>query len=354
MTPRDWTVDRQSESPPVRKRATIRDVAALARVGLKTVSRVMNGEPGVSDELTQRVQRAAVQLDYLPNLAAGQLRRSGGRTGTLGVILENVANPFSSMLYRAIEDAAAARGVDVYSGSTEEDPRRERRLVATFAARRVDGLAVMPASHDHGYLLAHRHAGMALVFMDRPSEHLDADTVTSDNRAGSAGAVAHLLAIGHRRIAYLGDLGTVHTAQERHAGYLEALGAAGVTADPALVCQDLQDSLAAEATASRLLAEPNPPTAIYASQNLVTIGAIRALRNAQLQHRVALIGFDDVVLADLLDPPVTVVAQDPRRIGTVAAEILFGRLGGDTGPSRHEIVQTRLIARGSGEIPPRL
>jgi LacI family transcriptional regulator len=352
MTPREWTPDRLSDSPPVRRRATIRDVAALAGVGLKTVSRVMNGEPGVSEELTQRVRRAAGQLDYLPNLAAGQLRRSGGRTGTLGVIVENVANPFSSTVYRAIEDVAAARDVEVYSGSIEEDPRRERRLVATFAARRVDGLALMPGGHDHSYLLAHRLAGMAVVFVDRPPEHLDADAVTSDNRVASAGAVAHLVGVGHRRIAYLGDLASVYTAGERLAGYFDALAAAGIGLEPAMVCQDLQDSESAEAAAVRLLAGPNPPTAIYASQNLVTIGAIRALRRAQLQHRVALVGFDDVVLADLLDPPVTVVAQDPYRIGAVAAEILFARLGGDTSPSRHELIETRLIIRGSGEIRP--
>jgi LacI family transcriptional regulator len=312
----------------------------------------MNGEPGVSDELTERVRRAALQLDYLPNLAAGHLRRSGGRTATLGVILENVVNPFSAALFRAIEDVAAGRNVEVFSGSAEENPDREQHFVGTFAARRVDGLAIVPASHDHAYLLAHRQAGTAIVFMDRPPEFLDVDSVVSDHRQGSARAVAHLIGRGHRRIAYLGDLATVYTARERYAGYLDAMAAAAATVDQSLVCQDLRDSSAAEAAATRILASDAAPTAFFASQNLVAIGVIWALRKAALQRRVALVGFDDIVLADLLDPPVTVVAQDPREIGTRAAEYLFARIDGDTGPTRHLVIQTRLIERGSGEIPP--
>lgn len=333
-------------------RPTMRDVAALARVGLKTVSRVINGEPGVSLELQARVRHAARQLDYHPNLAAGQLRRIGGRTATLGVILEDVANPFSAALHRAIEDVAAARNVDVFAGSVEENPDRERRLVANFAARRVDGLAVVPASHDHSYLLAHKQAGMAIVFIDRRPDFLDVDAVVSNHRQGSARAVGHLLGLGHRRIAFLGDLAAVQSARERHAGYFDAMAAAAAPVDPSLVCQDLRDSGAAESAAMRLLEADSPPSAFFASQNLITIGVIRALRRAELQDRVALVGFDDVVLADLLDPPVTVVAQDPRKIGTRAAELLFARMDGDRSPTRCHVIETTLIVRGSGEIPP--
>jgi LacI family transcriptional regulator len=310
----------------------MRDVAALARVGLKTVSRVINGEPGVSPELRARVQRAIDQLDYLPNLTASSLRRSSGRSATIGLILENVANPFSSALHRAIGDVAWGRGVQVFSGSVDEDAIRERLLVSTFAGRRVDGFVVVPASHDHSYMLVHRHA------------------VVSDNRGGSEEAVRHLLAVGHRRIAYLGDLATVYTARERYAGYVRGLDSAGISVDPAIVRHDLQDSDAAEAAAAGLLASPAPPTALFTSQNLVTIGAVRALRAAGAQHRVALVGFDDVLLADMLEPAVTVVAQDPRAIGTLAAQLLFLRMDGDVAPTALHVVPTRLIARGSGEI----
>ena len=333
-------------------RPTMRDVAALARVGLKTVSRVTNGEPGVSPELRARVQRAIEQLDYLPNLTASSLRRSSGRSATIGLILENVANPFSSGLHRAIGDVAWARGVQVFSGSVDEDAVRERLLVSTFAGRRVDGLVVVPASHDHSYLLGHKQAGTAIVFVDRPAEFLDVDAIVSDNRGGSEEAVRHLLAAGHRRIAYLGDLASVYTARERHAGYVRGLETAGIPVDPAIVRYDLQDSETAEAAVAQLLASPAPPTALFTSQNLVTIGAVRALRAAGAQHEVALVGFDDVLLADMLEPAVTVVAQDPRAIGTLAAQLLFLRMDGDIAPTALHVVPTRLIARGSGEIAP--
>jgi LacI family transcriptional regulator len=347
-----WYSEGMSDDNVVRRRSTMRDVAALAGVGLKTVSRVVNDEPGVSAELSERVRRAARQLDYLPNLAAGHLRRSGGRTATLGAILQNVANPFSSGLQRAIQDVAARHDVEVFSGSVEEDAARERHLVATFAARRVDGLALVPASHDHSYLLAHKRAGMSVVFMDRPPEHLDCDAIVVDNRAGSERAVCHLITGGHRRIAYLGDLGSVYTARERFAGYADALRSAGISLDPELVRHDLLSSESAEGAVAGLLAAAVPPTAIFASQNLVTIGAVRALRRAGLQHRVALVGFDDFALADLIDPAITVVAQDSRAIGTRAAELLFARMDGDQSPTSLHVIPTLFIRRGSGEIRP--
>ncbi len=333
-------------------RPTMRDVAALARVSLKTVSRVMNQEPGVSPALQGRVQRAIEQLDYLPNLGARNLRRASGRSATIGLILENVANPFSSALHRAVGDVAWARGVEMFSGSVDEDAIRERHLVSTFAGRRVDGLVLVPAGHDHSYMLAQKQAGMAIVFVDRPAEFLDVDAVVSDNAGGAEEAVRHLVAAGHRRIAYLGDNASVYTARERYAGYARALELAGIRFDPAIVRQDLQDIEAAERAASALLASPVPPTAIFASQNLVTIGAVRTLHRVGAQHRIAVVGFDDVMLADMLEPAVTVVAQDPRAIGTLAAEILFMRMDRDVAPTAVHVVPTRLIPRGSGEIVP--
>jgi LacI family transcriptional regulator len=336
----------------LKPRATMRDVAALAGVGLKTVSRVVNGEPGVSDALVGRVRRAADQLDYLPNLAASNLRRSSGKTATIGLLLENVGNPFSSALHRAIEMVARGRGIEVFSGSVDEDPERERRLAATFAARRVDGLIIVPAGHDQSYLLNDRRAGIAMVFVDRPAALLDADSVVSDNRGGAETGTLHLLAQGHRRIAFLGDLATIHTAAERFAGYARAIETTGGRVDARLVRHDLRSIEAAEAATTELLWGEDRPTAIFASQNLVAVGAIRALRGAGLQRRVALVGFDDVLLADLLEPPVTVVAQDPTEMGALAARLLFARLDGEAGPSAHHVVPTRLIPRGSGEIAP--
>ncbi|OLC04647.1 MAG: LacI family transcriptional regulator, partial [Actinobacteria bacterium 13_2_20CM_2_66_6] len=293
----------------------MRDVAALAKVSIKTVSRVVNAEAGVSPSLVRRVMAAAERLDYRHNMTASSLRRSNGRSATIGVVLEDVANPFSSALHRSIEDVAVLRGVLVLAGSSDEDEEREQQLVSAFASRRVDGLIIQPSSHDHSYLQAERKAGTAVVFVDRPPSFLDADTVLTDNAAGVRRGVRHLVEHGHRRIGYLGDLHTIMTASERHRGYVEELAASRIELDESLVRLDLRGIEKAERATLEMLGGPRPPTALFAGQNLVTIGAFRALRKLKLHQRIALIGFDDILLADLLEPGITVIAQDPTAIG---------------------------------------
>jgi LacI family transcriptional regulator len=329
------------------------DVAALAGVALKTVSRVVNSEPGVSPALEARVRRAIEQLNYRRDVNAATLRRVGGKTQTIGLVLEDVSNPFSSELHRAVEDAARERGVLVFAGSCDEDPERERDLIGSFRERRVDGIIVVPASHDHTYLHEERRAGTALVFVDRPASHLEADSVVSDNFGGAGQAVAHLVERGHRRIGFLGDLLSISTAEERLRGYAHALEGAGIPLDDDAVRTDLRDPDAAARVVDDMLALPDPPTAFFTGQNLLTIGGVHALRKAGRERDIALIGFDDISLADLLDPAISVVAQNPQAIGHAAADQLFRRLDGDTTSAVHRVIPVSLIARGSGEIPPR-
>jgi LacI family transcriptional regulator len=331
----------------------MRDVAALAGVGIKTVSRVVNGETGVSPELHARVVEAIGRLDYQRDLHASMLRRSARKTATIGLLLEDVANPFSSALERAIEDAASARGVMVLAASCDEDADRERRLIATMRERRVDGIVVVPArGADHGYLEADRRANGSIVFVDRPPRFLDADVVVSDNRSGARAAVEHLLDRGHVRIGYLGDDTAIYTAAERFQGYRDALAARGLPPDAAIERSGLRSVAEAERAVSELLDSDPAPTALFASQNLVTIGALHGLRALGAQRRVALVGFDDFPLADLLEPGVTVVAQDPLALGRAAADLLFRRLDGDSSPWRRLVIPVGLVARGSGELPP--
>ena len=329
------------------------DVAALAGVGLKTVSRVVNAERGVSPQLEARVRRAIEQLNYRRDANAATLRRLGRKTQTIGLVLEDVSNPFSSALHRAVEDAARERGVLVFAGSCDEEPDRERELIGSFRDRRVDGIIVVPASHDHAYLYEERRAGTALVFVDRPASHLDADTVVSDNVGGAKEAVRHLLHHGHRRIGFLGDLLSISTARDRLSGYTQAIDSRGLAVDERLIRTELRDPEAAARAIEEMLALPVPPTAFFTAQNLLTIGGVRALRRSGREHEIALIGFDDVSLADVLDPPVSVVAQDPQALGRTAADQLFRRLDGDTTPAVHLVIPVTLIARGSGEILPR-
>ncbi len=333
-------------------RPTMRDVAALAGVAIKTVSRVMNGVPTVDAELVGRVRKAADMLGYRPNLTASSLRRGPGRSATIGLLLEDVSNPFSAALLRAVEDYSRARGVQVLIGSLDEDPERERHLARALIDRQVDGLIIAPAGHDQSYLLSESRLGTKIVFLDREPRLFAADAVVSDHRGGAMSAVAHLAEHGHGRIGYLGDSLSIATAAERFAGYERALERRGIVPDASLVVHDLRTVEQAHAAAEAMLSRPAPPTALFSSRNLVTIGAAKALHRLGLARTVALVGFDDFDLADMLDPGITVVAQDTAGLGRLAVELLFGRLAGDESPPSTRVVATTLVARGSGEIRP--
>ncbi|MFI6298012.1 LacI family DNA-binding transcriptional regulator [Nonomuraea sp. NPDC050790] len=325
-------------------RPTMKDVASAAGVALKTVSRVVNGEPGVNPATAERVRAAIDALGYSRNESARVLRQ--GRTSTVGLVIEDISDPFYSGLGRAVEQVAIAHGCLLLSGSSGENPERERELVRTFCARRVDGLIVVPAGDDHSYLRPELDAGTPAVFVDRPpGPGIDVDTVLCDNAGGARLAVAHLRRSGHRRIAFLGDSPSIFTAAERLKGYHEALGE---LSDPALVSMRAPDLAGTGADLERMLGLPDPPTAVFTGNGRLTVTALRALRGRPL----ALVGFDDFELADLLSPGVTVVAQDPAGLGRVASELLFRRLAGDRGPAQHRQLPVRLIARGSGELSP--
>ncbi|TQM65127.1 LacI family transcriptional regulator [Humibacillus xanthopallidus] len=334
-------------------RATMKDVAALSGVSLKTVSRVVNREAGVSPEVRERVERAVVRLDYSHNVHASNLRRSSGRTGTVGALLQDISNSFSASLLRSLEDVARDHRTAVLAASLDEEPEREIALVRGLVARRVDGLVLMPATARQEYLLPELRAGLPTVFVDRLPHGVDADSVTVDNLAGSRHAVRHLVSHGHRRIVALGDLRTIQTAELRLQGYREAMQAAGLGGE-ILERADLRTSEAAEQAVSRLFRTGTGPrpTAIFAGRNDLAVGAVRALRALGLVHRVAVVGFDDFPLADLLDPGLTVMRQNVGQIGAEVGRLLFARIAGDTAPPRRVIIEPTLIPRGSGEIPP--
>lgn len=329
----------------------MRDVARVAGVGIKTVSRVVNGEPNVAPATAERVRAAAAQLSYEPDLMAGNLRRADGRTRTLGLLVSSVANPFAGQVHRAVERVATAHGYAVFAASLEDDPAAELRAVTALARRRVDGFVVTPVRDDQSYLAVQVEHGAPVVCVDREPSGIDTDSIVTSNADGARDAVRHLTAHGHRRIAFLGDLERIQTARLRRDGYLAGLHDAGITPDPELVVLGLHDEASATAVVRRLLTRDDAPTAIFSGQNLLTLGTIRALQQLGRAHDVALVGFDDVEAGDLVDPRVTVVAQDADRIGQLAAERVFARLDGDAGPSRQLVVPTRLVVRGSGEIP---
>jgi LacI family transcriptional regulator, galactose operon repressor len=327
------------------------DVARLAGVSIKTVSRVVNDEPGVHQDTAERVLAAIERLGFRRNIGALNLRR-GSSTGTIGLVLEDVANPFYSGLTRAVEEVARQFGRQVLTGSSDEDAGRERELSLEFCARRVDGLIVVPAGLQHGYLVPEIRSGTPVVFVDRPPGDVVADTVLVDNVEGTVAAVAHLAAHGHRRIAFLGDAPNIFTAGERLRGFREGCVKAGIRFDERFVAMGPHTAAGAATTLRRMLGGRAGATALITGNNRITVHVLRALATVPVPSRPALIGFDDFELADLLDPPVSVVAIDAGALGKAAAELLFARLDGDTSPPRRIVLPVRLVPRGSGEVEP--
>ncbi|MGC7098545.1 LacI family DNA-binding transcriptional regulator [Amycolatopsis lurida] len=326
------------------------DVARLAGVSIKTVSRVVNDEPAVHPDTAERVMAAIEQLGFRRNLGARNLRR-GSTTGTIGLIVEDVGNPFYSELNRAVERIAGSYERQVLTGSSEENRERERELALEFCSRRVDGLLIVPAGMQHGYLVPEMRAGTPVVFIDRPAGDIVADTVLVDNIGGTVEAVTHLAAHGHRRIAFLADSAGIYTASERLRGFREGCARAGIRYDERLVIMRKPTEESVGEAIRTLLAGPEPATAVVAGNNRVTVHLLRAL--AHSPNRPALVGFDDFELADLLDPPVSVIAHDVTALGEAAANLLFARVQGDQSTPRKVVLPVRLVARGSGEVAPR-
>jgi LacI family transcriptional regulator len=324
----------------------MKDVAIAARVSLKTVSRVVNGEPGVAPGTGQRVRDAIEALGFRRNDSARLLRT--GQASTVGLVLEDIGDPFYSALARGVESVARARGSLLLSGSSDADPATERMLALTLSARRVDGLIIVPTNSDHRFLVPEMRAGVPVVFADRPPGRIDADTALSDNVGGAIKGTAHLIAGGHRRIGYLGDNPGIFTARERYQGYRSAMSAAGLPIATSWVAMGTPTTASVRGVLERMLAGPEPVTAIFCGNNRISVLALPVLKEPR--QAVAMVGFDDFELADLLG--ITVIAQNTAELGRRAAQLLFQRLDGDRSPTHRVVIQTRMISRGSGELRP--
>ena len=324
------------------RRPTMVDVARHAGVSLKTVSRVVNGEPTVNADLADRVLASVAELGFQRNRLASNLR-AGRRTATIGLVIEELANPFYSTIASVAAEVAAEHDTLLITASSEEDPETERRLVLDLCSRRVDGLLVVPAGDDHAYLRPEVEMGVHLVFLDRPGLGLPADTVLIDNRGGARTGTAALLSGGHRRIAVLLDTMSVYTMRERLEGVREAL--AGSTAEMVLV-EGVADPDGAARAVGELLEGPEPPTAFFTVNNRLTVGAVHELwrRGSDAE----LLGFDDFELSHLMPRPLTVVAYDAADMARRATERLFDRIAGERTPPVTLKVPTRLVARGIG------
>jgi len=330
------------------RRPTLTQVAALAGVSLKTASRALNREPNVAPSTGRRVQDAADLLGYRLNGIARELRR-GATSALVGLVSGDLANPFYSAVASGIERELRQHGLLLVTANNDEDAELERSLVDAFLERRVRALLVIPSGDDHEYLAIEGNRGVPFVFLDRPPDGLAADAVLIDNVGGARAAAEHLLAGGHRRIAMVADLARLAPQRGRIDGFVQAMQAAGNTGWESYVRTDVHDVRRAERTVRDLLALEPAPTAFFTTNNRLTTGALRAMRG--LADPPALVGFDDFDLADVLGT--TVVAHDMTAIGREAARLAHQRISGHIGPARTIVISTSIIARGSGERPPR-
>ncbi len=352
--------------------ATIPDVARAAGVSPATAARALGGYGSVRPATREKVVAAAAELGYRANNLARSMIT--GSTNTLGVVLADIENAFFHRAFRGIADAASQRGYEVILTNTDEDLTKEHAAVAMLAERRVDGLIVCPTdAADRSHLTTVMKSGTPVVLLDRRISGLRADTVGIDNRAAAKAATEFLIASGHKRIGVLtgasSDLAprlsrpnlagverlAATTSGARTAGYRDALLDAGITPEPAYVMSNGFHRLDATNGTKALLRSPVPPTAILAFDSTLSLGALQALRELGLRcpDDVSLLGFDDAEWADVVSPPLTVVAQPVYDIGARAAELLIGRVRGETRRPIHERMPTSIIERDSVRPPVR-
>ena len=337
-----------TENPGGPRRATMMDVAKAADVSLKTVSRFVNGETNISPVIAARVADAIRALSFRRNLAAASIR-PGQRTQLVGLIIEDLANPFYAALTRSVELELRATGMLLLAASSEEDSDLHCRLVEQLIERRADGLIVVPPSVP-GDAWARLAAEVpALVMLDRVDPGVDSDAIVADDEDGGRSATALLIAHGARHVAFVGEHLSLPTIAGRHRGHLAALAEAGLAADPALTIDQVRTPDEVADAVAGLLRSGRPVDAVFASNNRASIGTLKAFR--ALGTRRALVGFDDFEAAPLVEPAVTVVTHDVGTMGRLAAQALLARIGGSRAPSVHTVLPTMILARGS-ERPP--
>ncbi|MEY9862118.1 LacI family transcriptional regulator [Catenulispora sp. GAS73] len=328
------------------RRPTMADVARIAGVSLKTVSRVVNNVPTVDPQLVVKVNAAVAELGFRRNDMARNLR-AGSSSATVGLLIEDLANPFYAGIAAAAAQYALDRDTLLITASSEEDADRERKLLLELCERRVDGLLVVPAADaDHVYLRPEIERGTPIVFLDRPPRNLRADTVLIDNAAGARTAIEHLAAAGHTRIGVVADWLSISTMAERLAAAEKALEQAGLPYRPDLIKYGVHTVADATAAVNAMLDGPEPPTAVFALNNRLVLGALSALGGRSA--KVELVGFDDFETAAFVPWPLTVVSYDVREIGRIGAQLLFDRIAGDRSRPKTIVVPTELVVRSAG------
>jgi len=336
----------RSDLDSIRRTTTMADVAQLAGVGKMTVSRFLSGSAKVSKATADRVQRAIRMLNYQPNELARSLRSVHSKT--IALILPYLYDPFFATCAHAISTVATQHGYSVLITTSDEKIEVERKQAGMMLRRRIDGMIIIPAPHAEDYLRDEAFSRVHIVTLDRPAPDSRFDSVVVNNRAGARAGVTHLIEHGHRKIAFLGLSKGLFTFQARYAGYKEAMTRAGLAPESYIDCLSQENTIT---TVHSLLTDSDPPTALFAGNNLTMRYLLHALNVLRIEvpAKIALAGFDDFDIADVLQPALTVVRQPVYQIGETAANLLFERIsrGQFTTKGHRVVLPLELVIRRS-------
>lgn len=330
--------------------ATMKEVATHAGVALSSVSRVLNNHPDVSETMRRRVLDAIDVLGYEPNLVASSLR--SGLTSTIGFVVSNISNPLFADLVMGASTRLQAAGYSVVLTNSEGRPERDENMVRLLRRRQVDGLITsLTDEHRPGTIAELERLDVPIVLLDRQVDELAGRTsvVAADHAIGMQAGVEHLLDLGHRRISLISGSLHIRPPKERLVGYRAAYANRGLEPPEDLLAFESFSPAFGEKAATEMLALADPPTAIVAGGNLLLTGVLRAIRAAGLRvgSDIGVVSCDHITLAELHDPPITIIERDTVGMGTIAADLLLERLKDPEAPPRTERVPTELVIRGS-------
>jgi LacI family transcriptional regulator len=333
----------------MKKTPSLIDVALRAKVNISTVSRVINQTGKIGAETQARVTKVMRELGYRPNRVARRLRRRDGSSHLLGLIIPNIQNIFFADLARGVEDVAYKNNFAVLLCNYDEDEVKERFYLDVLQSESVDGIILPPIHETDPAVLQVVRNGTPVVCVDRSLSTGNLDKVEVDNHAGALKAVEHIIARGHRRIGLIGGPADSSTGRERLRGYKDAHSQANLTIRPELVRFGDYKQASGQTLAHELLSLSDPPTALVVCNGLMTAGALEAIaaHGLKIPKQIAIVGFDDLTLADVFNPPLTIVRQPAYEVGKCAAELLLKRIEDATRPTTSLKLLPELIIRKS-------
>lgn len=327
---------------------TMKDVAKRAGVSVATVSHVINETRFVSEELKQRVLQVIDEMGYQPDAVARSLRRK--ETQTIGLIVPDNSNSFFAEVARGIEDVGFEQGYSVILCNSDLNLEKELTYLDTLIAKRVDGIIFIAATAQVEHVESLVESGMPIVIADRKMPEIEVDSVLVDNFQGGYEATKHLLDLGHRRIGCITGPWDLTPSADRVAGYKAALSQHGLRADEDLIVRGDYLRQSGEMAVRRFLELSAPPTAIFACNDLMAIGAMKSIHEQGLRvpEDISIVGFDDIALASCLNPPLTTIAQPKYELGKIAAELVIQKITrSDSGEKREIVLDSHLVVRGS-------